>query len=240
MLRVVCILAGLCLALYGGGLAYEELGLIEARHVARDRGPKGLKASDETLDAAFRLASAVGAPGEERAQLMLDLALALESRRGAGDAARAALDRERIYSAALRLTHLAPLSARAWCALALANAKAEGVTVRAASQLEACYHYGPREITVVDGRLAFSLAAWDALPLSVRNAAMIDVAVGLRDEHLRWRMVDRLANIVVTVAPARAALAATLVEQYGEQLKGQYSKALERYRRSGQTGGFRK
>jgi hypothetical protein len=102
-------------------------------------------------------------------------------------------------------------------------------------QLRACYALGSREIGIIDGRLMFVWSMWDQLPQDVRNAAMIDVAASLEDPALAPWMANRLAYAVAAVAPSRAALAETLLDTYGEQLKDTYAKAVDSYRRNAAT-----
>jgi hypothetical protein len=231
MLRLCCLIAGLALAGAGMLVARQELAITEARHVARNAHPIRLAAPVPRLREAYNALDAANARGTDQ----LDLAINLHEL-GETDARESLILRHaRVERAAEKLARSSPLDARAWCVLALAQSKATGMTPAVIDQLRACYALGSREIGIIDGRLMFVWSMWDQLPQDVRNAAMIDVAASLEDPTLAPWMANRLAYAVAAVAPSRAALAETLLDTYGEQLKDKYAKAVDSYRRNAAT-----
>lgn len=227
LLRICCLLTGIALAGAGAFTARQELALVGARQAARDAQ------HISTMPPVPRMREAYGAldGAEARGADQLDLAIALH---GLGEKGGESLivRHARVFRAAEKLAMSSPLDARAWCVLALAQSKAVGITIAVIGQLRACYAYGAREIGIIDGRLMFVWSAWEQLPQDVRNSAMIDVAATLAEPALAPWMANRLAYAVASVAPSRGPLAETLLDTYGEQLKGKYEKAVDSYRRA--------
>jgi hypothetical protein len=240
MLRIGCIIAGALVAWFGAALARQEGDLAWARFAARDGRPGSLKAKGADLERAHLAFANAPASREDIAETELDLAVALNRSGFPGGFLAAAEREERIRAAAQRLARASPITANAWCTLALVEAKAlERSQSAVEGFLSACYRLGPRDISVVETRLHVALGLWGVLPKAIRLAALEDVAAGLSGEYRDW-MLDRLAYGVAVVAPAREELITSFVAPYGDDVHKRYAALLASYRKQfARASGFR-
>jgi hypothetical protein len=223
--------AGLGLAVLAGGgsLTAYEMQVSGIRQALRSNGSElpmpgdangaGVSIQTDSLDS-------------DVAGRLLGFALYKESSGALANAGRADPQAEQwIEGIAARLAARSPLDAQPWCILAIAETRRNGMSSLAVRQLRACYKYAPFEDWAVTWRLSLALASWNQLPSDLRSSAITEIAYQLSIQELRSVMVQRLAFATATIASERAALARSLVELHGQQIKGRFEETLQAFRK---------
>ena len=136
----------------------------------------------------------------------------------------------RITALAERLASLSPLDAYAWCILAISDARADGMTDRAAQRLRACFKFAPYEDWIAGWRISLALGSWHDLPQDLRLTAMTEIARRLAKPELQMRTAQHLAYVVSTIAPQQSSLVLSLIALSSEPVKAQFQRTLKTFR----------
>lgn len=233
MLRLFFIILGAFLVWAGTGLARQEMAVIDARFVARDGRPRALKAPEAKIEQAFLELSARRTLRSDWLEAQIDLASELDRIGFPRGFVPSPLREQRVRSSAEDLGRASPMTADAWCLMALSEAKAPASPgTRFEALLRACYAFGPREISLVETRLHLALAVWEALPKDLKTVALVDIASALQDHRVRSWMLDRLAYGIAVIAPMRQDIALALVSPYGAEREQRFLKQILSYRKA--------
>jgi hypothetical protein len=232
VLRIIFIVFGCWLAISGSSLWQQEVGVVNARFIARDLGQRSFKAENAQIDKAYVSFASKNTLRSDWAEPEIGLALELDRIGYPPGFVPSPIRENRARMSAERLARASPTAASAWCVLALSEVRAS-VTTEGLFQkrFRSCFVLGRREIALVETRVHLALAIWGNLPRDLKTSAMLDVASALQERHTRSWMLDRLAYGVAVVAPAQEATALSLISPYGIDTEQRFQKQVLAYRK---------
>lgn len=115
------------------------------------------------------------------------------------------------------VSRYSPMSARAWCTLAMTSLYLHGVDKTMIERIRACYKLGPYEDELVGARLALVFSVWDHLPENLHNTAVSEIEERLSKTATRQATIRHLASTIATIAPKQQELAETLLLSKGDE-----------------------
>lgn len=232
MLRIIFIVFGCWLAISGSSLWQQEVGVVNARFIARDLGQRFFKAKNTQINTAYVSFASKNTARSDWAEPELGLALELDRMGFPPGFVPSPVRENRARMSAGRLARASPSAASAWCVLALSEVRASVTTEGLfEKRFRSCFALGRREISLVETRVHLALATWTTLPKDLKTAALLDVASALQERHTRNWMLDRLAYGVAVVAPAQEATALSLISPYGADMEQRFQKQVLSHRK---------